>query len=108
MPASSPLTAKSDATTFVIKANSVDVEGSYDVLSIVVERALNRIPSAVVVVRDGDAAKENFAASAGKDFKPGAKIEILAGYHGTNTSIFTGIIVKSSIQQHRGGPSTFT
>lgn len=104
----SPLTADSDLVSFVIKAGGTDVDQRYDIVSLTVERALNRIPTARLVVRDGSAADESFSVSAGSDFAPGVQLEIQAGYHGTNVSVFTGIVVKASIQQLRGGDSSLT
>lgn len=107
MSAPSPITATTDFATFAIKAGGADVSTKYEVLSFTVEHALNRIPSARIVVRDGSAADESFTASASTDFEPGAKIEILCGYHETNASIFSGLVIKSAIQLSRDGQSTF-
>ena len=102
MPAS-PVTADTDLATFSLKAGGVNVDARYEVLSLTVERALNRLPAARIVVRDGSAADESFVAASGPDFKPGAKIEILLGYHSHNASVFSGPVVRSSVQVERDG-----
>lgn len=108
MPAPSPTTATSDLASFVIKANGTDVDERYDVISLTVDYALNRIPTARLVIRDGSAASESFAVSAGTDFAPGVKIQLLAGYHEDNAPVFTGLVIKSAIHHPRGGHSTLT
>jgi Rhs element Vgr protein len=49
--------------------------------------------------------KESFEASNGSDFIPGVAIEIKAGYHGQEDTIFKGMIVKHSIQILQGQSS---
>ena len=102
MPAS-PVTTDTDLATFTVKAGGVNVDARFEVLSIQVERALNRLPAARIIVRDGSAADENFAAASSTDFKPGAKIDILLGYHSHNASVFSGILVRSAVQVERDG-----
>lgn len=105
MAAVSALVETSDLTTFSITSGGQEVSDLYEVLSIHVSKAVNRIPTARIVLRDGSAPLEGFPASESDDFAPGAAIEIEAGYHFNNGSIFSGIIVKQSLRQRRGGPS---
>lgn len=105
MPAS-PVNASTDLASFVIKANQAEVQGKYEIIAFEVEHALNRIPMARIVIRDGSAAEESFTVAAGKDFAPGAKIEIQAGYHQKTKPIFSGVVVKTAIQHKRSGEST--
>lgn len=104
--ASSPVTQLTDLATFTVKAAGTDVDARYEILSLTVERALNRVPSARIVVRDGSSADENFVAACSADFAPGVKIEVLLGYHSQNTSVFSGIIVKTGVQLERDGHSS--
>lgn len=108
MSAPSPVTSTSDLATFTLKAAGKDVSNRYQIVEIEVHRALNRIPAARIVLRDGDVADESFAACAGADFAPGAKIEILFGYHGKDTPVYSGLVVNSAIQHTGAGPSTLT
>ena len=105
MPASSniPTPATPDICTSEILLDSVQLPGAYQVLSLVVNRELNRIPSALVHLQDGDASSGNFAASSSGLFVPGKKIEIRLGYRSQNNSVFKGIIVKHSIKIRPGG-----
>jgi Rhs element Vgr protein len=82
---------------------AVLVDGSaikdvYQVTRVQVTKAINRIPVAKVVILDGSAVEETFEISESNDFVPGKEIEIKAGYHGENTTIFKGIIVKHGIK----------
>jgi Rhs element Vgr protein len=108
MPAASPINSTTDLATMTIEAGGADITQRYEVLSASVTRGLNRIPAARIVVRDGDAAGENFAAAAAEDFAPGKAVRILAGYHSREKPIFSGLIVKSAIRQTRAGKATLT
>jgi Rhs element Vgr protein len=100
MPQSRPLpgTQNTDLVTFTIKVNGEEISTQYEVPSLTVSREVNRIPVARITVYDGDAAAQDFAISDTDTFIPGAEIEILAGYHSDETSIFKGIILKHSLK----------
>lgn len=104
--ATSPITANTDNASFTIKAAGTDITTKYEIVAVTIEFALNRIPAAQIVVRDGSAADESFAASVSDDFAPGTAIDIACGYHSTNNPVFSGIIIKTAIQQPRHGSST--
>jgi Rhs element Vgr protein len=67
-------------------------------ISVTVNRAINEIPSAQIVVRDGDIATSSFAASDAATFAPGAVIKISAGYGGVEETVFEGIVIKHGIR----------
>lgn len=102
MPAS-PFTSATDLATFTLKTGGATVDARYEILSFTVEQALNRVPSARIVVRDGSAADETFTASDGSDFAPGTKVQLLLGYHAQNAAVFSGLIIKTSVQLERDG-----
>ena len=70
--------------------------------AIYVTKVVNKISSAIVVLRDGDAADGKFPLTDGDLFTPGNKISIEAGDPDTTESIFNGIIIKQSVKI-RGG-----
>ncbi len=81
----------------------IEVDGSplpdgYQVHSIQVDKAVNRITSATIVILDGNPAAETFAASSSANFVPGSKLTIAAGYDCKNTSIFSGVITKQTLR----------
>ena len=54
--------------------------------------------TAKVILFDGAPSEEDFKVSNTDDFKPGNEIEILAGYHSDEKTIFKGIIIKHAIK----------
>jgi len=66
--------------------------------SVTVERAINRVPTARLVIVDGDLANMQFPISDTNDFKPGAAIKINAGYGDDEKTIFEGIVIKHAMQ----------
>jgi Rhs element Vgr protein len=64
------------------------------IISCSVRHALNAVPWAKLVLADGDMPKNNSPVSDGAQFKPGAAIEIRAGYGNEDTLVFSGIVVR--------------
>ena len=94
--------------TFSIKVDGSEIPDTAEVLSIVVQKEVNRIPTAVLVLKDGDAPTQDFELSNTDTFIPGKEIEILAGYDNDNTTIFKGIIIKHAIKINANGVSLLT
>lgn len=84
--------------TFTILLGGEELSRTYQVISVAVERELNRIPTAKLVIIDGDAASQDFALSNEDLLIPGAEIEIKAGYHSDETTIFQGLVTKHSLK----------
>jgi Rhs element Vgr protein len=87
-----------DIATFTLLSDGKDISNTYTILSLSVNREVNRIPTALVVLRDGSAAEENFAASDGDDLIPGKTLEIALGYDSNDQTVFKGIIIKQSLK----------
>ncbi|HET8804793.1 MAG TPA: type VI secretion system tip protein VgrG [Aequorivita sp.] len=87
-----------DLVTFKILIEGNEISAAYQVKNISVEKEINRIPFAQLVFIDGDAASQDFSLSNEDLFIPGKKIEIKAGYHSDDETIFKGIIIKHSIK----------
>ncbi|BAZ03828.1 type VI secretion system tip protein VgrG [Calothrix sp. NIES-3974] len=100
-----PENALYNVATFKLLSEGKDITNDYTVLSLTVHRAVNRIPTAQIVLRDGAAASETFAASDGADLIPGNKVEITIGYDGNDKSMFQGLIVKHAIKVGANGDS---
>ncbi|EGV18807.1 type VI secretion system tip protein VgrG [Thiocapsa marina] len=75
------------------------------VRAVEVRRAVNRIPTATLVIGDGDPARQCFEGSQSSIFEPGKAIEIRAGYEGKRERLFRGVIVRHSIKVPRRGAS---
>lgn len=92
-------TSKSaDLVTHKLLIEGNELSGIYQVMSIVVHNEVNRIPMAQIILIDGDAASQDFKLSNEDLLIPGKKIEIKAGYHSDEETIYKGIVVKHSIK----------
>jgi Rhs element Vgr protein len=87
-----------DLVTSRILVAGEELSRSVHVLSIDVEKEVNRIPTARIVVRDGDPASQDFAVSNQDLFVPGKEIEIKAGYHSDEETIFKGIVIRHNLK----------
>ena len=94
-----------DLATFTVKVNGSQLPGTYSVVSIDVNKSINRIATAELVLLDGDPASQQFGASSDDLLVPGNEIEIEAGYSMEEEVIFKGIIVKQRIKVKRRGDS---
>lgn len=93
-----PTPVAPSVATFTVLSGGDAVPREYQVLSIVVHKAVNRIASATIILRDGDAASQTFEASSADYFVPGKEIEIRAGYQATEDKIFSGIAVSHAVR----------
>jgi len=100
-----PTPAPADLPTRTILVNGTAIAATYRVMSIKVNHTAHKIPDAEIVLLDGDVSTETFEVSNGTDFLPGVEIEIKAGYHGQEESIFKGMIVKQGIRILQGQSS---
>jgi len=98
-----PTPATPDVCTMAILVDGREIPGSLHLLSVTVNRELNRIPSASIQIDDGEAAKATFPASNSDYFLPGKAIEIQFGYRSQNQTVFKGVIVKQHIKIRRAG-----
>lgn len=91
-----------DLVTFKVLIDGAELSKSYQVLSIGVTREVNRIPTAQLVILDGDPAARDFALSNEELLIPGKEVEITAGYHSDEQTIFKGIVIKHSLKIRAG------
>jgi len=92
----------SDLVTFKVLIEGQELSAVYQVKSIAVTKEINRIPTAQIVLIDGDAAQQDFVLSNEDLFIPGKEIEITAGYHSDEQTIFKGIVIKHAIKIRSG------
>ena len=93
-----------------VKAAGKALPVEYQLLSVDVRRTLNRLPSAELVLLDGDMPEQRFPVSDAGLLAPGAEVEILARYEGgadasgRDVSLFKGLVVRHGIEAGaRGG-----
>lgn len=87
-----------DLVTTTLLVNGEQLSAAYAVKSILVNREVNRIPYAQLIILDGEAASQEFELSNTDLFIPGSEIEIKAGYHSDEESIFKGIVISHGIK----------
>lgn len=87
--------------TYSLRVNGADLPQDVAVRSISVYREANRIPTARILLADGNAATGDWDVSSGDHFIPGNEIEILIGYHSANEVVFKGIVTKQAIRLRR-------
>jgi len=97
--------ANPDLATFTLKINGQEVPRTYQVMSVSVLKEVNKISYAKLVLLDGDPSKEDFEASNEELFIPGNEIEILAGYHLEEATIYRGVTIKHSLRIRKEGSS---
>jgi len=100
-----PVEKSTDLPTITIKSDGSEINKEYQVVSVTVEKEVNRIPKTQIILLDGDTAKEDFELSNKDLFIPGKEIEILAGYHSDESVIFKGIIINHSIKAKKNKSS---
>lgn len=100
-----PPLAAAGLTATQVRAGGASLPSHYEIRGLTVTREVNRIPSARLVLLDGDAAEQDFPASAERTLQPGKDIEILAGYGSSDQSIFKGVITRLRIRASRRGAS---
>lgn len=94
-----------DVVTFNLLVDGKVLDPGYQVIAITVQKEVNRIPSASIILRDGEAAEGKFALSDSGDFVPGKEIEVKIGRDSKNTTAFKGIIVKHRVRVRESGDS---
>ncbi|WP_299677251.1 type VI secretion system tip protein VgrG [uncultured Dokdonia sp.] len=91
-----------DLITHKVLSGGSELPGKYGVKSIVVEKEINRIPYAQIVILDGSASEQDFELSNEELLIPGKEIEITAGYHLDEETIFKGVVIKHNIKVRKG------
>jgi Rhs element Vgr protein len=94
----SPNNNAGDIVTFSIKTNGSTIPDEFAIFSINIEKRVNQVPIAKIVIIDGNPATGKFEASSSNTFLPGADIMIEAGYDSNNQLLFKGIITGQSIR----------
>jgi Rhs element Vgr protein len=94
----SPKVLGDNTVRITIYSNGHKIDDSYGVIAVTIQRRINTIPYAKIVLKDGDMASGDFTLSNKADFKPGREIKINGGYGDTEDTLFEGIVVKHQIK----------
>jgi Rhs element Vgr protein len=76
-----------------VKSNGRPMAEAHALVSVEVQRAVNRVPSARLVFADGDMPTGDWPAADDASLRPGASISIAAGYGDEQRIVFKGIVV---------------
>lgn len=87
-----------DLVTHKILVDGEELSKKHQVKQILIEKEVNRISTATLVLIDGEAAQQDFSLSNEDLLVPGRSVEVSAGYHSDEEIIFKGIIIKHSIK----------
>lgn len=98
-----PNKSQHDVVTFDIIINDNVINPAVEILSISIVNEVNRVPTARLVIRDGDADIGNFEESEKGDFSPGNKIHLKIGLDRKNQTAFKGIITKQRLKVTEAG-----
>lgn len=94
----SPSDKGNDVVRLTLFSDGTQLDGAVPVISVTIVKAVNRIPSARIVILDGDMPGKDFPVSNTDSFKPGAKIKINAGYGSEEETIFQGVVVRHGVK----------
>jgi len=83
---------------FVLLSDGKEIDPTIQVVSITVDKKVNKVSTARIIVKDGSTCEESFAVSDGEFFAPGKKIEIRAGCGGTSILVFKGLVIKIKVK----------
>lgn len=81
-----------------LTVNGQTLEATASLVSIQIQRAANRIPTARLEFSDGDMPNQRFPISDADDLKPGATLSIAAGYLDSTDPLFTGVVMRHRVK----------
>ncbi len=96
--ADSPLTGSTGVVSVTVTSNGQVIAETIQIVSVEITNCVNKIPSAKMVILDGDMPNNDFPVSNQDAFKPGAEITIKAGYRSADAVLFTGIVIRHSLK----------
>ncbi|RNF32350.1 type VI secretion protein VgrG [Massilia aurea] len=98
--AQSPLENSKGDVKVVITCDGTALSDKAQILTLEVTHAVNRIPSARIILLDDSEvdANQRLALSDGDLFKPGAAVEIKAGHGSAADVIFSGIVIRHGVR----------
>jgi len=96
--ADSPALDSTGVVKLTITSDGSPLADSVKIVSVEINKTINKISIARIVVLDGDMPDDAFPVSDADSFKPGAEIKISAGYDQTDESIFEGVVIRHGIK----------
>lgn len=99
-------TISGDFIKYSIQIGSKTLDTSYPIQSIIVDKRINKIPYAKIVLHDGSIQSQTFSIANDKTFTIGATVVIRAGYGDGLEQLFEGVVAKLAIQSRSTGLSS--
>ncbi len=93
----SPLLNAEGPVRVSLLCGGTDVSQTSEIESVTIWRAVNRVPTATIVMIDGDMPEQKLPLSDAATFLPGAEVELKAGYGEQEVTVFKGIVVRHGI-----------
>lgn len=94
-----------DRITFTIEIDEQAVSSELQITSVLINRQINRIPSARISILDGETNISDFMISNQETFIPGKELTVKASDSGDEKQIFKGIITSHRLKVRPGGRS---
>lgn len=94
----SPLNDSSGVLSVTVTCDGSPMPDIVQLVSIEIDHSINRIPTAIITLLDGDMPNSEFPIADTGNFKPGTAIVISAGYDSTVKPIFSGVVIKHSVK----------
>jgi Rhs element Vgr protein len=95
---------KTSIPSYRILIDGEELNNKYSIFSILVYKAVNKIPVAQLALLDGNLSKQDFEASSSNILDPGKEVTIKLGYSQKEEVVFKGIITKHGIKVKDGQP----
>ncbi len=94
----SPTTNAEGLVTVTLLSNGSEIDDNIEILSVQISKKINKVAAATLVLVDGDMPQQDFPLSNKGTFKPGAEVEIRAGYASDTETLFKGIVVRHGVK----------
>lgn len=104
----SATTTAQNTVSYTVKVDGNKVPASVRVMTVRVQSEVNHLPTAHLLIIDGNPASQKFDAGNSDLFTPGKTLEIWAGQQGNETMIFSGLVVKHGIDLRSSGLTRLT
>ena len=97
-PPAFPVDAPADSVVRVtLFSGGVALPPTLQLIALTVTHAVNQLPTARLVLADGDLPGRDFPVSNSSDFAPGAVVQINAGYGEEDATLFEGIVTQHAL-----------
>ncbi|MBI5254852.1 MAG: hypothetical protein HY855_00015 [Burkholderiales bacterium] len=94
----SPLSDDEGVLSVTVTCNDEPLDAAVALVSVAVRQVANQLPTARLVVADGNMPEGTWPLADGKAFEPGARLRISAGHGGQAQPLFDGVVARLGLQ----------